>query len=235
MEQATRVLVADDEHAWRDRLKRQLVEIGYEVVTTGGSEVLQQFARHPIDLVILELHLRGMDGIETCWELRRRSIVPVVLISEYRTADAIVEALEYGADDFLAKPVPTWELAVRLQAILRRCRQKEHARLYAIGDVTLDPVLHEVTVGGKPVALRPKEYELLHYLMDHAGQPQSKERLSEAIWEYELLDSNVVETAVRRLRRKIEPDPAHPKRLITIRGTGYQLVQPGSPLPSRVG
>jgi DNA-binding response OmpR family regulator len=225
MEQPTHVLLVDDEPFWRERLQQRLSQLGYRVlVAANGTEALQQFARYQVDLVILDLDLPDMDGIQICRELRKFSVVPIVLFSESATPATIVEALERGADDFVMKAVHGRELAVRLEAILRRSRQKDHRRLYRIGGVTLNPDTHEVTVGGKPVELRPKEYELLHYLMDHAEQPHSKEVLSEAIWGYELLNPNVVETAVGRLRKKIEADPANPKHLITIRGIGYQLV-----------
>ena len=163
-----------------------------------------------------------MNGIDTCRELRKRSIVPIVLVGESAPPDAIVQALEIGADDFFAKTVKKREMAVRLEAVLRRSQPWETG-VFRAGDLVLNAQTREVTVNDRVVDLRPKEYELLHYLITHRQETLSKSHLSAQVWGRKKYSSTAVEMAIRRLREKIEPDPSRPQHLVTLRGCGYVL------------
>ena len=232
------VLVVDDEKMIRSLLKMSLQRMGYEVTTADdGAEALDLFQAQSFDLVLLDILMPNVDGFTVCSEVRRISDVPIVMLTALNRPDDIVRGLELGADNYITKPFTFKEVEARIRAILRRTTNKieaEPVQVLEHGDVRLDGGMRAATVGGNLVELTRTEYQLLHYLMSHVDLPVSKEDLLERVWGYEAADtnSNIVELAIRRLRKKLEEDASQPNRLITVRGVGYKFTPKG--LASRV-
>lgn len=224
------VMVVDDEKMIRSLLKMSLQRMGYEVtVAIDGEEALALFQTQSFDLILLDILMPKVDGFTVCAELRRISDVPIVMLTALNRPDDIVRGLELGADNYITKPFTFKEVEARIRAILRRTTNKieaEPSQVVEHGDVRLDGGMRAVTVGGQLVELTRTEYQLLHYLMSHVDAPVSKEDLLERVWGYEAADtnSNIVELAIRRLRKKLEDDPSEPARLLTVRGVGYKFV-----------
>ncbi|MCX6050139.1 MAG: response regulator transcription factor [Chloroflexi bacterium] len=223
------MLVVDDNLDFRNLLRMALQQAGYTVrVADTGRAALDLCTSDAIDLVLLDALLPDMDGFTVCHELRKRSDVPVVMITALNSAEHIVQGLEIGVDDYIVKPCYWPEVAVRLQAVLRRsvrCAARRPRTTLANVDIALDDAYHEVRVRGALVNLTMTEYQLLRHLMNQPYKPSSKVELSQVVWGYTLPHkTNFIEVSVRRLREKIEVDPAHPQYIRTIPKVGYQFV-----------
>jgi DNA-binding response OmpR family regulator len=227
------VLVVDDEKMIRSLLKMSLQRMGYEVTPAeNGEEALALFRSGSFDLVLLDILMPDVDGFTVCSEIRRESGVPIIMLTALNRPDDIVRGLELGADNYITKPFTFKEVEARIRAILRRTTNKvepTHDQVVEHGDVRLDSGMRAAIVAGNLVELTRIEYQLLFYLMSHVDQPVSKEVLLDQVWGYEAAEtnSNIVELAIRRLRKKLEEDPSEPVRLLTVRGVGYKFVPVG--------
>lgn len=226
----TRILLVEDEESYRDPLQYQLTREGFDVVTAEtGPEGLLAFARGGVDLVLLDVMLPGMSGVEVCRELRRTSAVPVIMLTAKDAEIDKVVGLEIGADDYVTKPYSYRELLARVRAVLRRQRdpgQDAHLADDAVesGPLRLDGERHVVHVRGEVVAFPLKEFELLELLMRNAGRVLTRGQLIDRIWGADYVgDTKTLDVHVKRLRAKIERDPAEPQLLLTVRGLGYKL------------
>ena len=227
------VLVVDDEDALCTLLQISLQRQGYRVVIAhNGREALDIVANRKVDLVLLDVMMPEMDGFTTCIELRKRTDVPVVLLTALNRPDDIVHGFSLGADDYITKPFTFKEVEVRLQAILRRMNWNQERvtqqQVITVQDVMVNDDVHEVTVRGESVHLTPIEYQLLRTLMNSPDKPVSKEDLFQSVWGYNMAGgTNLVEVAMRRLREKVELDPSNPIYLLTVRGVGYKFSTQG--------
>ncbi len=235
---AEKILVVDDEISLQETLAYNLKKQGYEVQTTGdGTEALELAREMEPDLIILDVMLPGLDGFEICRILRREMSTPVLMLTARDDEIDRVVGLEVGADDYMAKPFSMRELLARVKAMLRRVRLireevnlaegedgKPKPEIMEFGNLKIDMTRREITVDGEVVAFKPKEYELLTFLAQHQGQVLSREFILERVWGWDFIgDSRTVDVHVRWLREKIEPDPANPQRIITVRGAGYRF------------
>ena len=224
----TRVLVVEDEESISEPLAYMLRKEGFEVsVADDGPTGLATFDRDGADLVLLDLMLPGLSGTEVCRELRTRSAVPVIMLTARDSEVDKVVGLELGADDYVTKPFSHRELVARIRAVLRRqsgpATSEEGAALEA-GPVRMDVERHLVTVAGEPVALPLKEFDLLELLLRNVGRVLTRGQLIDRVWGSDYVgDTKTLDVHVKRLRAKIEPDPASPKHLLTVRGLGYKL------------
>ena len=223
----TRVLVVEDEDSISEPLAYMLRKEGFEVaVATDGPAGLQSFDRDGADLVLLDLMLPGLSGTEVCRELRTRSAVPVIMLTARDSEVDKVVGLELGADDYVTKPFSHRELVARIRAVLRRqgpAPDEEGTALEA-GPVRMDVDRHLVTVGAAAVQLPLKEFDLLELLLRNAGRVLTRAQLIDRVWGSDYVgDTKTLDVHVKRLRAKIEPDPAHPQYLLTVRGLGYKL------------
>ncbi len=223
-----RMLLIEDEESFGEALQYQLEREGYDVERVmDGIEGLERFKTAGADLVVLDLMLPGMSGEDICKEIRRRSNVPIVMLTAKDDELDKVLGLELGADDYVTKPFSTRELAARIKAVLRRSGSDSMSAdgVLEAGGIRLDPDRFEVTVRGEPVHLPRKEFELLELLLENAGRVLSRETLLDRIWGPDYFgDSRTLDVHVKRLRSKCEEEPHNPKHLITIRGLGYKFV-----------
>ncbi len=220
------VLVVDDAKSLREFVRRNLDVRGYRVVTAvNGVDALEKFHAHDIDLVILDLIMPQMDGLEVIKQLRLISNVPIIVLSALGEETTKIQALNRGADDYLTKPFGVGELLARVQAVLRRAHPTANTTQPAVivrGPIVLDRERHEVTIHGEPVALTPTEFNLLEYLMRNAGKVLSHSEILRNVWGPEYgQEAEYLRVYIGRLRQKIEPDPNHPRYLRTERGVGY--------------
>jgi DNA-binding response OmpR family regulator len=225
------ILVVEDEDFLRSLLQVSLEKEGYAVLTASdGAQAIRIFMDSPIDLILLDVLMPKMSGFEVCAEIRKRSDVPIVMLTALNSPDDTVQGFELGADDFISKPFTFKEVHARLQAILRRiswAREQPSFVIMTHGQVTINDEEHTVTARNEPVHLTPIEYQLLHFLMSNPNRPISKEVLFKEVWGYDFTGgTNLVEVAMRRLREKIEMNPSTPEYLITVRGSGYKFVIP---------
>ncbi len=230
-----RVTVIEDDESVRSAIVYLLKREGYEVESTGdGERALEVVDARPPDVIVLDVMLPGVDGFEVCRLIRRSSSVPILMLTARDEEIDRVVGLEIGADDYLTKPFSTRELIARVKALLRR-RSLLHEDLARDGEgtpavldingVRLDPATRQVNVNERGVRLKPKEFDLLAFLMRHAGQVFSAERLIESVWGYAYPgDTRTVPVHVRSLRRRIEDDASNPQRIETVRGVGYRFV-----------
>ncbi len=222
----TRLLVVEDEESFSDALSFMLRREGYEVEVAGnGVEALQAFERSGADLVLLDLMLPGLSGTEVCRELRARSHVPIIMVTARDSEVDKVVGLELGADDYVTKPFSSRELVARIRAVLRRGAEPEELMLNVVegGPVRMDVERHVVTVHGQQVALPLKEFDLLELLLRNAGRVLTRGQLIDRVWGADYVgDTKTLDVHVKRLRAKIEPDPANPRHLVTVRGLGYK-------------
>jgi two-component system, OmpR family, response regulator RegX3 len=222
----SRVLVVEDEESFSDALSFMLRREGYEVeVANDGVEALQSFERSGADLVLLDLMLPGVSGTEVCRELRSRSNVPIIMVTARDTEVDKVVGLELGADDYVTKPFSSRELVARIRAVLRRGAEPEELLLNVVeaGPVRMDVERHVVTVGGHQTQLPLKEFDLLELLLRNSGRVLTRGQLIDRVWGADYVgDTKTLDVHVKRLRAKIEPDPANPKYLVTVRGLGYK-------------
>ena len=221
------ILIVDDEAPMRKYLAANLKARGYEVlVAEDGSEALKLIAERPIDLLLLDIMMPGPDGMAVLEAVRRDMEVPVIMLSARgREADK-VEALDHGADDYLTKPFGVEELLARVRVALRRAGDAPKGPLppYRRGDLEVDFGAREVRLGGERLALTPKEYEVLAYLARNAGKVLLHRQVLQAVWGAEYgEEADYLWTYVRRIRRKIEPEPEHPRHLLTEPGVGYRM------------
>jgi two-component system response regulator RegX3 len=223
----TRVLVVEDEESFSDALSFMLRKEGFEVgVATTGTDAVAQFDQHGADLVLLDLMLPGMSGTEVCRTLRQRSNVPIIMVTAKDGEVDKVVGLELGADDYVTKPFSSRELVARIRAVLRRVAEPEELVPGTIeaGPVRMDVERHVVTVDGEPVALPLKEFELLELLLRNAGRVLTRGMLIDRVWGSDYVgDGKTLDVHVKRLRAKIEADPATPVHLVTVRGLGYKF------------
>ena len=223
----TRILVVEDEESFSDPLSYLLRKEGFEVDLAGsGPEALELFDRHGADLVLLDLMLPGLSGTEVCRALRTRSTVPVIMLTAKDSEVDKVVGLELGADDYVTKPYSSRELVARIRAVLRRRSEPDDllpATLEA-GPVRLDVERHVVSVGGEPVSLPLKEFELLELLLRNAGRVLTRGQLIDRVWGSDYVgDTKTLDVHIKRLRSKVEPDPGTPKHIVTVRGLGYKF------------
>lgn len=223
----TAVLVVDDEKALRDFVRRNLEVRGFQVFSaSSGLEALALFQNNNVDLVVLDLMMPHMDGLETVRRIRQNSLVPVIILSALGEEEDKIRALDMGADDYLTKPFGVGELLSRIQAVLRRSRwvqrdTLENGRIVS-GDLIIDRERREVTRGGVLVELTPTEFELLTYLVENAGKALPHKAILRHVWGPEYgQETEYLRVYIGRLRQKIEPNPAAPQHLLTIRSIGY--------------
>jgi two-component system response regulator RegX3 len=227
----TRVLVVEDEQSYRDPLTYLLRREGFDVVEAAtGPDALEAFDRGGADIVLLDLMLPGMPGTEVCRQLRNRSRVPVIMVSARDDEVDKVVGLELGADDYVTKPYSSRELVARIRAVLRRGEEPPTAAVAVleVGRVRMDVDGHRVTVAGEHVALPLKEFELLEMFLRNPGRVLTRQQLIDRVWGADYVgDTKTLDVHVKRLRSKIEEDPAHPTLLTTVRGLGYKLDEQG--------
>ncbi len=231
MSEAT-ILVVEDETSFVEALTIGLRREGFDVVVaTDGVEALEMFDRTQPDLVLLDVMLPKISGIDVCRELRKKTRIPIIMVTAKGAEIDTVVGLEVGADDYVTKPYRLRELVARMRAVLRRSELNtpgdgadlRAAAVIQVGDVSLDPDEHRVSLRGEDLTLPLKEFELLHLLLANAGRVLPRETLIDRVWGNDYVgDTKTLDVHVKRLRGKIEPDPATPTRIVTIRGLGYK-------------
>ncbi len=222
----SRLLIVEDDERIRSSMRLALEDEGYTVEDVpSGEEAVRRFAEEPFELVLIDLMLPGMDGFEACRTLRHQSTVPIIMVTARSDTHDVVAGLEAGADDYVTKPFVAKELAARIRALLRRSRPDADAgSVLSFGDVQIEPEAGVVRRGGEEVHCTRTEFRLLCELADHPGKVLSREHLLEQVWGYDYFgDGRLVDVHVRRLRTKVEPDPANPRFIQTVRGMGYKL------------
>ncbi len=223
----TRVLVVEDEESFSDALAYMLRKEGFEVaVADTGPDALEQFDRSGADLVLLDLMLPGLPGTEVCRALRQRSNVPVIMVTAKDSEIDKVVGLELGADDYVTKPFSSRELVARIRAVLRRGGDTDELLPAVIeaGPVRIDVERHVVSVNGAVVPMPLKEFDLLELLVRNAGRVLTRMQLIDRVWGSDYVgDTKTLDVHVKRLRSKLEPDPATPVHLVTVRGLGYKF------------
>ena len=228
------ILVVEDEESYVDALRVGLRREGFTVeVARTGPEAIARFAECNPDLILMDVMLPGISGVDVCREVRSRSSVPIIMVTAKASEIDTVVALEVGADDYVTKPYRLRELVARIRAVLRRQSAKADtvARqdLVVVADVEINTESREVRVSGEMVSLPLKEYELLLILVENAGRVLTRGTLIDRVWGYDYVgDTKTLDVHVKRLRSKIEPDPAHPTKLLTVRGVGYKYATAGS-------
>ncbi|GAF14977.1 alkaline phosphatase synthesis transcriptional regulatory protein PhoP [Bacillus sp. JCM 19046] len=232
-----RILVVDDEPSISTLLKYNLEQAGFEVETKmDGQSGFERAKEVPFDLIILDLMLPGMDGMDVCRNLRQEQVfVPILMLTAKDDEFDKVLGLELGADDYMTKPFSPREVAARVRAILRRVEQSQANKQVSevkgkgrvIKDLTIYPDNYEVYVKQKLLTLTPKEFELLVFLTENKGRVLTRDQLLNAVWNYEFVgDTRIVDVHISHLREKIEPNPKKPVYIKTIRGLGYKLEEP---------
>jgi two-component system, OmpR family, response regulator RegX3 len=224
----TRVLVVEDEESFSDALSYMLRREGFDaVVAASGPDALAEFDRGGADIVLLDLMLPGLPGTEVCRALRARSSVPIIMLTAKDAEIDKVVGLELGADDYVTKPYSARELVARIRAVLRRrgdAAEPQPEGVLEAGPVRMDVDRHVVEVDGELVAMPLKEFDLLEFLLRNAGRVLTRHQLIDRVWGADYVgDTKTLDVHVKRLRAKIEPDPANPKYLLTVRGLGYKL------------
>jgi len=230
----TRILLVEDEQSYREPLAYLLQREGFDVVEADtGPQALEAASEQDPDLILLDLMLPGLDGTEVCRRIRQTSDVPIIMLTAKDSEIDKVVGLELGADDYVTKPYSARELLARVRAVLRR-REKaadsadepvESEELLRAGNVEMDVDRHTVTVDGAEVAFPLREFELLQFLLRNSGRVVTREQLIDRVWGADYVgDTKTLDVHVKRIRAKIEADPAAPKLLRTVRGVGYRLV-----------
>jgi two-component system response regulator RegX3 len=233
------VLVVEDEEAFVDALAFGLTREGFKVeVARDGAEGLARFDELDPDLILLDLMLPRISGVDVCRQIRARSQVPIIMVTAKSAEVDTVVGLEVGADDYVTKPYRIRELVARMRAVLRRSDHRAESgnvteddtasvRPTIVGDISIDPASHEVLIQGSPVRLPLKEFELLRYLMDNAGLVLSRDALIDRVWGHDYVgDTKTLDVHIKRLRAKIEDSPSEPSKIVTIRGLGYKFIRP---------
>ncbi len=222
----TRILAVEDDERIRASVRLALEDEGWTVDEAAtGEEAVTLFAAHPADVVLIDIMLPGIDGFELCRQIRAKSSVPIVMVTARSDTHDVVAGLEAGADDYMTKPFAPKELSARIRALLRRLRpaDPQHATL-EFGDLVIIPAEGRVTLRGADVAVTKTEFKLLCVLAEDPSGVFSRETLLKKVWDYDYFgDGRLVDVHVRRLRMKIEADPANPRHVVTVRGLGYRL------------
>ena len=221
-----RILLEDDARI-RAAMRMALEYEGHRVhEVASGEEALRDFADEPFDIALVDLMLPGMDGFEVCRTLRQTSDIPIIMVTARTDSHDVVAGLEAGADDYISKPFVAKELSARIRALLRRARGQATPRPRStFGDIEVLPDEGVVRRSGQELHLTKTEFRLLCELAANPGKVLSREELLESVWDYDYFgDGRLVDVQVRRLRTKIEPDPADPRHILTVRGLGYKLV-----------
>jgi two-component system response regulator RegX3 len=230
------VLVVEDEPSFAEALTVGLRREGFRVTVAGdGVAALERFGEVDPDLVLLDVMLPRLSGLDVCREIRGKSPVPIIMVTAKTAEIDAVVGLEVGADDYVAKPYRLRELVARIRAVLRRAEQRTEpitengASLLEVGDVAVDPERHEVTVRGEQVRMPLKEFELLTLLLENAGRVLTRDIIIDRAWGSDYHgDTKTLDVHIKRLRTKIEDDPRNPRRIVTIRGLGYKYELPRS-------
>jgi two-component system, OmpR family, response regulator RegX3 len=235
---ALTILVVEDEESFVDALQVSLEREGFRVVVArDGVEALEVFKAESPDLVLLDVMLPKLSGIDVCRAIRAIGTTPVLMVTAKTSEIDAVVGLEVGADDYIAKPFRIYELVARIRAVLRRspvvstlpassAAADDDSEMLLVGDVSLDPISHEVVVRGSKVALPLKEFELLELLLENAGRVLTREVLIDRIWGHDYVgDTKTLDVHIKRLRSKVEDDPGVPTRVLTIRGLGYKYAK----------
>lgn len=228
-----KILIVEDDRTLLDVVRYNLAKEGYEVhVATDGIQAIEVTQRERPDLMILDIMLPELDGFEVCRILRRKEMtLPILMLTAKTDEVDKVVGLELGADDYLTKPFSVKELVARVRAMLRRVEmtQREYTAIpetqpIVVGDLEIDVARHQVSRGGSPVTLSPKEFELLSFLAKTPGQVFTRDTLLDRVWGYDYAgDTRTVDVHIRWLRQKIEPNPDTPTYLVTVRGVGYKF------------
>ena len=232
-----KILVVDDEKPISDIIKFNLEKEGFEVVVAfDGKEAVEKVEEENPDLIVLDVMLPKMDGLEVVREVRKTHSMPIIMVTAKETEIDKVLGLELGADDYVTKPFSNRELVARVKANLRRQAATETVQEeetepetndISIGDLTIHPDAYYVTKNSEVIELTHREFELLHYLVRHVGQVMTREHLLEEVWDFDYLgDVRTVDVTIRRLREKVEDNPSHPNYIITRRGVGYYFRNP---------
>ncbi|MBV9951907.1 MAG: response regulator transcription factor [Acidimicrobiia bacterium] len=222
----TRILTVEDDERIRTAVKLALEDEGWNVDEADtGEDALERFGRQPSDVVLIDIMLPDIDGFEVCRAIRRTSDVPIIMVTARDDTHDVVAGLEAGADDYLTKPFAPKELSARIRAMLRRVRAMDPAAAHLVfGDLEIVPEEGVVRRGGREVHLTKTEFRLLVELASSPGRVLSREVLLERVWGYGYFgDGRLVDVHVRRLRTKVEADPANPRHVVTVRGLGYKL------------
>ncbi|WP_426572568.1 response regulator [Aquihabitans sp. McL0605] len=222
----TRILSVEDDERIRTAVRLALEDEGWTVdEAENGEEALVKFAQSPTDVVLIDIMLPDIDGFEVCRAIRRQSDVPIVMVTARDDTHDVVAGLEAGADDYLTKPFAPKELSARIRALLRRARTADPASPHLrFGDLEVIPDQGVVRRGGREVHLTKTEFKLLVELASSPGKVFSRETLLDKVWGYDYFaDGRLVDVHVRRLRTKVEADPANPRHVVTVRGLGYKL------------
>jgi len=225
----TRILTVEDDERIRTAVKLALEDEGWVVdEASSGEEALQSFSRHASDVVLIDIMLPGIDGFEVCRSIRRRSDVPIVMVTARADTHDVVAGLEAGADDYVTKPFGVEELLARLRAALRRSAATEEPVLH-VGGLTVDLEKRLVLRDGEPISLTPNEFALIRLFARNEGKLLTHRTILREVWgrAYQT-ESHYLHVYISQLRRKIEPDPARPRYLLTEPGAGYRLVEPSS-------
>jgi len=230
------ILVVEDEKALRETLEYNLTNEGYKVETSAdGLEAFQKAHAGNYNLILLDIMLPGMDGFEICRKIRAEKNTPILMLTARDDEIDRIVGLEVGADDYMSKPFSMRELLARVKAMLRRVRlmQEETTpapveppskEIMAFGDLVIDSIRREVRLNNINLELKPKEFELLHYLAINRGRALSRDKILEDVWGWDYMgESRTVDVHMRWLRQKIETDPGQPSRLMTVRGAGYRF------------
>ncbi|AWB81397.1 DNA-binding response regulator [Corynebacterium yudongzhengii] len=221
---AATILVVDDDPAISEMLTIVLESEGFEPIpVTDGNDAVPAFREHEPDLILLDLMLPGMNGVDICKAIRTESAVPIVMLTAKTDTVDVVLGLESGADDYITKPFKPKELIARIRARLRRNEDAEDSEILEVGDLVIDVPQHTVTRAGEEISLTPLEFDLLLQLARKPGQVHTREELLENVWGYRhASDTRLVNVHVQRLRAKIEHDPEDPQIVLTVRGVGYK-------------
>ena len=227
-ETRTRVLVVEDDETVAEVVRRYLEREGYDVhAVADGRSALARFDDVGADLVVLDIMLPGIDGLEVCRQLRSRSPVPVIILTALGEEADRIMGLEIGADDYISKPFSPRELVARIKSVLRRAggplTVAPHLDVLEAGGLVVEVPARAVMIDGKPITLTVREFDLLVFLMSHPRQVFTREDLLERVWGYTFGDKSTVTVHVRRLREKIEEDPSNPEHLSTVWGVGYRF------------
>lgn len=224
----SRVLVVDDDATVREVVRRYLSRDGHQVIEAAdGPSALSAVRSSAPDLVVLDLMLPGIDGLEVCREIRRTSAIPVIMLTALGQESDRVVGLEYGADDYVVKPFSPRELTLRVSRVIERARptaapESGTEKSLTDGDLVVDPAARTALLSGRELALTTREFDLLTFLLRHPRQAFGRTELMEQVWNWSFGDQSTVTVHVRRLREKIEPDPAVPQRIVTVWGIGYR-------------
>ncbi len=219
------ILLVEDDDAISEITARGLTQAGFQVTQeSDGRQAVIRFRQHNFDLVVLDVMLPSLDGLEVCRQIRSQSPVPIIMLTAKTDTMDVVLGLEAGADDYVTKPFEMPELLARIRAVVRRVTETSMESAITIGDLRIDPSAFRATKDGRPLSLTSTEFRLLLELVRHSGQVLTRDALLERVWNYEYSgDSRLVDMAIKRLRQKIEDDPGQPTVVQTVRGVGYSL------------